>query len=67
MNAYSSGALENAAGLCVGRSHYEVTVDHVMLKLIDSPDADIQAILRHFEVEPTRVIGALQHNVESLK
>jgi type VI secretion system protein VasG len=67
MNAYSSSALENAAGLCVGRSHYEVTVDHVMLKLVDSPDADIQAILRHFEIEPTRVIGALQHNVESLK
>jgi type VI secretion system protein VasG len=67
MNAFGRSALENAAGLCVGRSHYEVTVDHVLLKLIDSPDADIQAILRHYEIEPTRVIGALQHNVESLK
>lgn len=67
MNTYTSGAVENAAGLCVGRSHYEVTVDHVMLKLVDSPDADVQAILRHFEVEPARVIRALQHNVESLK
>lgn len=67
MNSYCSQAVENAAGLCVGRSHYEVTVDHVLLKLLDQADADFQLILRFYEVEPSRVIGALQHNVESLK
>lgn len=67
LNPYCHAALENAAGLCMGRSHYEVTVDHMLLKLVESPDADIQMILRHFEIEPARVIGALQHNVEGLR
>lgn len=67
LNAYCREAMENATGLCVARSHYEVTVDHVMLKLVESPQADIHAILRRFEIEPARVIGALQHNVESLR
>lgn len=67
LNPYCSTALENAAGLCMGRSHYEVTVDHMLLKLVESPDADVQMILRHFEVEPGRVLGALQHNVEGLR
>ena len=67
LNTYCREAMENATGLCLARSHYEVTVDHLMLKLVDSPQADVQNILRHFEVEPARVIGALQHNVESLR
>lgn len=67
LNTYCREAMENATGLCVARSHYEVTVDHLMLKLVESPQADVQNILRHFEVEPARVLGALQHNVESLK
>ena len=67
LNTYCRDAMENATGLCVARSHYEVTVDHLMLKLVESPQADVQNILRHFEVEPARAIGALQHNVESLK
>ncbi|GAB4328348.1 MAG: type VI secretion system ATPase TssH [Candidatus Zixiibacteriota bacterium] len=67
MNSYCGQALENAAGLCVGRSHYEVTVDHVLLKLLDQADADFQLILRFYEIEPSRVMSALQHNVESLK
>jgi type VI secretion system protein VasG len=67
LNPYSREALENATGLCLARSHYEVTVDHMLLKLVDNPQADVQNILRHFEVEPARVIGALQHNVEGLR
>lgn len=67
LNTYCREAMENATGLCVARSHYEVTVDHLMLKLVESPQADVQNILRHFEIEPARVLGALQHNVESLK
>ncbi len=67
LNGFSRNALENAAGLCVGRSHYEITVDHLMLKLLDHPNGDLQVILRHFEVEPSRVTGALQHNVEGFK
>ncbi|HUU46855.1 MAG TPA: type VI secretion system ATPase TssH, partial [Acidobacteriota bacterium] len=67
LNSYCNGALENAAGLCMARSHYEVTIDHMLLKLVDNPQADVQHILRYFEVEPARIIGALQHNVEGLR
>ena len=52
MNAYGNSALENAAGLCVGRSHYEVTVDHVMLKLVEAAQS-MQDALKGVQMDVT--------------
>ena len=40
LNRFCSRALEGAAGLCVSRGHYEVTVEHLFLKLLEEPSAD---------------------------
>ncbi len=60
LNSHCTSALEGAAGLCVSRTHYEVTVEHLLVKLLENPQADLALILRHFEVDP----GKLQKNVE---
>ena len=60
-------ALEAAAGLCVSRTHYEVTIEHMILKLAEEPDLDVQAILRHFEIEPADFIRALQRCMEEMR
>ncbi|MFC1889887.1 hypothetical protein ACFL4G_09035 [Thermodesulfobacteriota bacterium] len=67
LNRYNTNSLEAAAGLCVSRGHYEVTIEHMLLKMVDSPNADLQYILRHFEIEPARLQRALQRSVEDLK
>jgi len=67
LNSYCTSCLEGAAGLCVSRTHYEVTVEHLLYKMLDNPSADIQSILRHFEIEPSRLLGSLNRTIEKLK
>lgn len=67
LNSYCAGSLEGAAGLCVSRSHYEVTVEHLLYKMLDNPTADMQTILRHYEIEHSRFLTSLNHTIEKLK
>ncbi len=67
LNRFSTRALEGAAGLCVSRGHYEVTVEHLLLKMAEDPGGDLQLILRHFEIEPAHFQKALQRAVEDFR
>jgi len=67
LNTYCTRSLENAAGMCVSRGNYEVTLEHLLLKLIEDPSRDFQLILRHFEIDPARVEKSIQHAVEQGK
>ncbi len=58
-------ALEAAAGLCVSRTHYEVTVEHVLAVLVEDGTADVGPILKHFEIEASQLLRALQRVLES--
>jgi type VI secretion system protein VasG len=60
-------ALEAAAGLCLGRANYEVDIEHYLLKLVESPDADITRALRHFGVELSRLTSNLTSALDKLK
>ncbi len=48
-------AFEGAAGLCLTRTHYDVDLEHVMLKLLEMPNSDIKRILQAFDVNPSRL------------
>jgi type VI secretion system protein VasG len=67
LNRYCTRTLEGAAGLCVSRGHYEVTVEHFLFRMADDPGADFQQILRHFEIEPAYFQKAIQRAVEDFK
>lgn len=60
-------AMEGAAGLCLARSHYEIEVEHFLVKAFDVPDNDLDEILRHFEVDRSRLLRDLQNALEPLK
>lgn len=64
LNSYCTRSLEASAGLCVSRGNYEVTIEHLLLKLIEDPSHDFQLILRHFEIDSSRVQRAIQRAVE---
>ena len=36
LNDTTRGALEGAAGLCLSRTHYDVEVEHFLMKLLDA-------------------------------
>jgi type VI secretion system protein VasG len=60
-------ALEGAAGLCMARTHYNVEVEHWLLKLLESTDNDITAILEKFEVNPGKLVADLNKELDKIK
>ena len=59
--------LEGAAGQCVSRTNYEVSVEHLLLTLAEDPSADVQAIFKHFGVDGGRVQKVLTSIIEGFK
>ena len=39
VNETTRGALEAAAGLCLARTHYDIEIEHFLMKLLDVPPA----------------------------
>ena len=60
-------ALEAAAGLCVSRTHYDIEIEHFLLKAIDSSDNDIAFILKQYGVDRSRLTTELQKSLNRLK
>ena len=67
LNDTTRGALEAAAGLCLSRTHYDVEVEHYLMKLLDSPDTDFARIMRAFEFDKSRFTAELMRSLDRLK
>ena len=60
-------ALEAAAGLCLTRTHYDVDVEHLLVKLMDVSDSDLQKIFKRYGVEKSRLERDLTRALDRLK
>ncbi|HKS88520.1 MAG TPA: Clp protease N-terminal domain-containing protein, partial [Stellaceae bacterium] len=60
-------ALEAAAGLTLSRTHYNVEIEHWLLKLLDVADGDVPAIMRHYEVDEARLRADLGRALDRMK
>jgi type VI secretion system protein VasG len=60
-------ALEAAAGLTLSRTHYNVEIEHWLIKLADAADGDIAAILGHYEVDQARFTVDLNRALDRMK
>ena len=67
LNAYCKRSLEGASGLCVNRSHYEVSVEHLLLQLLENEQSDVHLMLQHFEINPSHWVKRLQAEIETIK
>ena len=67
LNDHSRRALEAAAGLCLSKTHYEVEVEHWLLKLLEQADGDVSALLRHHDVNASRLTQELMRALDRLK
>ena len=67
LNDSSRLALEAAAGLCLSRTHYDVEIEHYLMKILDSSDSDAAFILRHFGVDKARLSAELTRSLDKLK
>jgi len=67
LNSPCRNALESAAGLCLSHTHYEVDIEHFLIKLLEIPNTDFQKILRYFEINEGRLISDLTRALEEFK
>ena len=67
MDDHCRRALEAAAGLTLSRSHYNVEIEHWLIKLMDGSGSDVSAILRHYEVEEGRLLTDINRSMDKMK
>jgi len=67
LNDTCRGALEGAAGLCLTRTHYDVDLEHLLLKLGEASDTDFGRLLRHYEIDSARLSRDLTQALDRFK
>jgi type VI secretion system protein VasG len=67
LNPVCKQAMEQAAQRCVGQTHYNVEIEHLLLQLLESDAADLRAILEHFAIGAGDVADALQNAIDQFK
>jgi type VI secretion system protein VasG len=60
-------AMEGAAGLCLSRTHYEVDIEHLLLKVLEQNDSDLHRIFRHYEINLSHLDRDLNKALEEFK
>jgi type VI secretion system protein VasG len=67
LNDVTRSALEAAAGLCLARTHYDVEIEHYLLKLLDSTDTDFARIIKQFGIDRSRLADELSRSLDGIK
>ena len=67
LNTSTRAALEAAVALCVTRTNYNVEIEHWLMKLLEAADSDLTRLLRHFDIDSTRVNRELTKTLDGLK
>jgi type VI secretion system protein VasG len=67
LNSQTRSLIENAAGMCQSRTHYDVEIEHYLMKLLDSTDNDAALILKHYGLDRARIAADVTRNLDRLK
>ena len=67
LNDTTRGALEGAAGLCLARTHYDIEVEHFLMKVLDAAGSDAAKIFHQFSVDVSRLQKELDRGLDKLK
>ncbi|MEO5952759.1 MAG: AAA family ATPase, partial [Chloroflexia bacterium] len=67
LNDTTRNSLQAAAGFCLQRTHYDVEIEHFLMKLLDNSGGDFIAILKVFEVDKSKLAAQLTASLDKLK
>jgi type VI secretion system protein VasG len=67
LNPTCRKALENAAANCLSRTHYHVEIEHWLLQLLDHDQCDLLVVLKHYDVDVSRVSRELNDTLETMR
>src|SRR5438270_5175534 len=67
LNDSTRKAMEAAAGLCLSRTHYDVEIEHYLMKLLDTTDTDAEKIFHQFGVNTSRLSADLTRSLDKMR
>ncbi len=67
LNSATRGLVDGAAGLCLARTHYDVEIEHFLLKALDASDSDLAQIVKHYGLNRSRLADDLARGLDRLK
>jgi type VI secretion system protein VasG len=67
LNPLCQSALQNALGLCLAQTHYEVELEHWFLKLLEPANSDLSRIFHHYDVNANKVTRELSRALEPMR
>jgi len=67
LNTHTTRSLETAMGFASARGHYELALEHLLLKLLEDGGGDIPRILAHFNIEAGKFWEALLKALEGMR
>src|ERR1700722_3490385 len=67
LNDATRNAVEAAAGLCLSRTHYDVEIEHYLMKLLDSSSGAFACIAKQFGGDKARLAPELTRSLDKLK
>src|SRR5688500_18046358 len=67
LNSTCHRALDAAAGTCLSRTHYNIEIEHWLLKLIETPNNDLAVLFRYYEVDTARLLRDITKAVDRFK
>ena len=67
LNPATRGMVDGAAGLCLSRTHYDVEIEHFLIKALDATDGDVAHIVKHYGVNRSRLADDMARGLDRLK
>src|SRR5688572_15123018 len=67
LNSEVRASMDAAAGLCMSLTHYDVEIDHYLMKLLDVTSGDVVFILKHFGVDRSRLAAEITARLDRMK
>ena len=67
LNDVTRVALDGAAALCLSLNHYDIELEHFLMKLLEAQDSDFAKIMNQFGVNKSNVQKDLEKSLTSFK
>ncbi|MCZ2132281.1 MAG: type VI secretion system ATPase TssH [Bacteroidetes bacterium] len=67
LNPVCRRALETAAHLCVAQTHFNIEIEHFLIKLLEVPDSDLSRLLRHYDLRAESLMRDMTRAMERFK
>ncbi|HEX4771855.1 MAG TPA: type VI secretion system ATPase TssH [Bryobacteraceae bacterium] len=67
LNATTRNALDGAAQLCLSRTHYNIEIEHFLLRLLEATGSDFASIVHQFGIDTSRLTAELNRSLDRMK